>query len=410
MPGGHAANFSAWQTQEVPKITASIPSPGKISVDVLAGSVDFEELVASVQVIIAYEDTDNGVARQEATVLLTRDKPQGRYERTIGSQQTVPAQYRTRFDLKSGDVVEDSTWHALEGSQIVINQPTESVLRVRLLPTGNGWADVIAVLVDLRYEASDGTAVADTFTLKKPDEFATWQVYLKDRLQRRYSSRWTASFSNGQLVKSDWRDSDGDPVLPVVLDRPGIDVTVIADALDFATCPLTEVTLRYDGERVAENTLLFRDKTPQRWHIDVPEGSPVKLTWVVTHFPNGRDPVVLPERHELDPVIVLPPYRAAAAGELRVQVIGAMIDFVATPLVAVDLRYTDDVNELHATEAITLTPDTRTATWLLPTKDAGLIGFEFRITHFLPDGSQKTGEWTPASVPRVVVPAFRPAT
>jgi hypothetical protein len=409
LPGGRAGAFSAWLKRSVPHIAVSIPSPGKITTDVVAASVDFAELIASVQVRLAYEDMANGVPREETTVVLTAAKPTARYERAIGAPQTAKLQYRVRFDLKSGDVVEETDWSPVDGPQIVINQPTESVLRVRLLPTGNGWADLVAVLVDLRYEdTGNAVTISDTFTLKKPDEFATWQVYLKNRAKRAYEYRWTASFSNGQLVKTGWCKSEkGDPVLPVALTRPGIDVTVIADALDFATCPLTEVTLRYEGPGAAQTTLVFRDKAPQRWHIDVPDGSPMTLAWIVTHYPAGRDPVVLPERHETDPVVVLPPYRAAAAGELRVQVLGAMVDFAVTPMVAVDLRYDDDPNELHATEAITLTPEAKTGVWVLPTKDARATGFGYRITYVLPDGTQKPTDWIPAAVPRVIVPALR---
>jgi hypothetical protein len=286
------------------------------------------------------------------------------------------------------------------------------MLRVSLLPTGNGWADVVAVMVDLRHQDPDGHVVTDTFALHSLQEFQTWQVYLSDRTARAYRYRWTASFADGRLITQDWRDNPGDPVLPVLLERSGIDVLVVADALDFGACPLTEVSLRWlgpttAGETPPTTTLLFRGKTPQIWHVAVPDGSPAALAWTVTHYPADRDPVVLPERVEHDPVVVLPAYRAATAGELRVQVIASLVDFVATPVVGVDLSYDDPVNGVHAETSLTFGPDRLIQFWTQPTKDARLVGFRYRITYFDHAGQPHEGVWTDETVPRVVIPAAR---
>jgi hypothetical protein len=274
---------------------------------VLAGSVDFETLVAGVQVTFAYEDPAHGVPRDERTVVLTKSVQSGHYEHRIGVPQQAPLLHKVRFDLLTGDVIDDHEWKPVPGAQVVVNQPAESVLKVSLLPTGNGWKDVVAVLVDLRYAQPDGRVVADTLTLHGLAEFKTWQVYLPDRTRRAYRYRWTASFADGDLVTQDWVDDpDGDPVLPVTLRRPGTDVTVVADALDFGTSPLTEVTLTCGDETT---TLVFRDNHAQLWHVQAPPAG-IELTWVATHFPRGADPVEMPPRTEHDPVVVLLPYRA----------------------------------------------------------------------------------------------------
>ena len=49
---------------------------------------------------------------------------------------------KVRFDLQSGDVIESDEWTPIQGRQLVVNQPSEAVLEVSLLPSGNGWADV----------------------------------------------------------------------------------------------------------------------------------------------------------------------------------------------------------------------------------------------------------------------------
>ena len=407
LAGRAAPDFPDWSPETTqPMLPISIASPGIVSADVIAASVDFTSLVASVQVRFAYEDPAHGVPREEDVVVLTAASPTGHYEREIGTVKAGTLLHKVRFDLRSGDVVEDEDWTPVDG-RVVVNQPSESVLRVSLLPTGRGWSGVMQVMVDLKYDdPANAMSVSDTIPLKKLDQFATWQVYLKDRNKRAYRYRWAASFANGQLTKIPWTDNPGDDVLPIALDRPGVDVLVVADALDFTTCPLTEVTLRHasSGE---EATLVFRDKTAQVWHLDAAE-TPLQYEWQATHYPPGRDPVVLPKRQESDAVVVLPAYQATRAGELRVQLLGQLVDWVATPIVGVDLAYDDQPNAFHSTTAITLTAAKTATEWVLATKDASVTTFRYRITYFTKDGRDHPVDWVTAEVPRIVVPAYQP--
>ncbi|QJP16077.1 hypothetical protein G3545_21990 [Starkeya sp. ORNL1] len=408
LKGGRATEFSPWETRQAPQLIVSIVSPGRLSVEVLAGAIDFKELVSQVQVRLAYEDAANGVPRAESVVLLTAEKPRGSYERVIDAPQAGPLMSRLRFDLRSGDVVEESEWHAVEGPQLLVNQPTESVLRVSLLPAGDGWAEVAQAWVNLRYEdPANGIAVNDMFTLKGLDSFATWQVYLKDREKRNYRFQWQASFKGGQFIRRDWQDNPGDPLLPITVKLPGIRLMVTADALDLAACPLTEVTITHDIPGGKQKTLIFNGKTAQFWDVEAPEGAPVAFRYTVTHFPVDRDPVVLPERRETDTIIVLPLYRAVAAGQLQVQLLAQLVDFNVTPIVAVDLRYEDAEYDLDLRQSFTFNDGERAAAWRVATRDASRIGFTYRTTYFLADGTEKAGDWMQSTIPRVVVPRYQ---
>lgn len=410
LPGGRVGPFSEWTTTHAPRVPISIESPGLIEIDVVSGSIDYEKLVRSVQVSLAYEDAAAGVPREEAVVILSEVKQAAIYSRHIDATQTRPVMAKVRFDLQSGDVIEGGDWMPIQGRQLVVNQPSEAVLDVSLLPSGNGWPDLVAVMVDLAYEdPSNAVSIHDTFTLKTLDAFATWSVYLRNRARRNYRYRWTASFTNGDLVKQDWQDNQGDPVLPIRIQRSGITVTVVADALDFTDCPLSEVTIVHDVPGGASETLVFRDTKPQTWHVEAADGAAIAFRYRVTHFPTGRDPVELPERKETDPVIVLPAYRAVSAGELRVQVIAQLVDFATTPIVAVDLNYQDPANGIDLNHSITMTVDQPMANWVVATRDARVTGFRSRTSYFLADGTQKAGEWLPSTTPRVVVPAYRPS-
>lgn len=408
--GGRVGAFSEWTVTHSPRVPISIEAPGMLEVEVVSGAIDYERLVRSVQVTLAYEDASADVRREEAVAILNVQKPSTIYMRRIDAMQTRPVMAKVRFDLQSGDVIESAEWMPVQGRQLVVNQPSEAVLEVSLLPSGNGWADVVAVLVDLAYEDhANDVSIRDTFTLKSLDAFATWSVYLRDRARRGYRYRWTASFANGDLVEQGWQDNPGDPVLPIRIQRSGITVTVVADALEFSDCPLTEVTIVHDVPNGASETLVFRDKSPQTWHVEAATGSPATFRYRVTHFPVGRDPVQLAERRETDTMIVLPPYLAVSAGELKVQILATLVDFSVTPIVAVDLKYQDPNNDVDLNHSLTLTIDEQAAFWITPTRDSRVTGFRSRITYFLADGTEKQGEWVANTIPRIVVPAYRPA-
>jgi hypothetical protein len=405
--GQDPGRFSAWTASASPQLDVDIPEPGRVEVEVLAGDVDFPNLVDGLQVVLAYEDPDQGVGREEYTISLGSTKLEDTYRRLIYKPRTQPVHWKSRWKLKSGEVREDAAWQAATGSRLVVNQAFDDVLKANLLPAGNGWDDIVQVMVDLHYQ-DDGNqyTVDDTLPLRAATEAKSWRVFLKDPAVKGFRYRTTASFKNGHLEQSGWQSATGDATLPIVVVRPGIRVAVLADTLDFAACPVTEVTLRYagpDSQSSRQETFVFRDKTPQTWDLDVPAGTPVDFTYQVTHSPAGRDPVTLPPVRSTDTVVVLPAYRQPKGGKLQVQVFGSLVDFAATPIVTVDLRYDDDGNGEHEAGTLTLT-ERSTQTWSVDVKDASLRQFGYRVTYYTPDSAAHAADWKFQDAPRIILP------
>jgi hypothetical protein len=414
-PGRPRGPFGEWVPSNSPDLNIAVPAPGAVDVSVVRGDVDLADLVDSVQVLLAYEDQALGVAREEATIVLDAARREGRYRRMIYEPVRNPVRYRTRFKLRSGEVREDADWRDAEGPQITVNQSFDDLLRVTLAPSGDGWDDLRQAMVDLRLRGPDGRLVAeDTIVLTSREESKSWRVLLEDGATREFEYRWTATFRDGRLVHLPWRSSADPkvqetlPTLPVHIANPGIKVVVLGDVLDFQTCPLTEVTLRYDqnGTRDQE-TFVFRDKAPQVWRIDAPEGAPVDFTYQVTHTPADDDPVTLASVRELDTVVVLPRHRARRPGPFTVQVVGALVDYAATPTVLVDLAYPDH-QAPQETTSLTLDQQTRTVTWTVHVKDLDLKGFDYRITYLSPGRPAHQTAWAGEVAPRVVVQPQQP--
>lgn len=399
-PAGAVGAWSDWQASDSPRLPVSVPSPGVVRAVATVGNVDFETLVASAQVTFAYGDPEHGVPEEQGVVVLTRDTPTLAYQRSIGVPRSAPLRYRIRFDLIGGDVIEPDGWDEVVGEQVVVNQPAESVLRVNLLPTGNGWHDVVAVFITLEHRDGEGHVTTATFDLRSNEEFRTWQVYLRDRSMRAYRYRWTASFKDGSTATQDWAENPGDPVLSIPLVRTGVEVVVVPDTVDFTACPLVEVTLR-SAVPAAATSMIFRDRVPQVWYVPGAQADTLELSVQITQFPATGEPVHLPVRTERDPVVVLPAFERQAAGIRSVIALGPLVDYTVTPLVGVDIEAGAGPDEVGA---LTLRDEERTAEWSFA-QGSQFSSYRYRITYFDKAGAPAEGPWLTTTVPRIVVPA-----
>jgi hypothetical protein len=395
--------WSEWTRLASPGLNLSIPDPGKVQVRVVAEDVDFEEDIESVQVTLAYEDAELGVAREEQGVTLTGGKRDELYERSIGAPVRRPVLYKTRFRHRTGRVTESGTWQPSSGPQLRVNDPAVDTLRVNLVPTGNGWDDVVQVVVDLRQPGGGEQA---SIPLKTREEFKTWRLPLAAGQSRAFEYRTNAIFKTRRPQRSAWTTPpDGMETVPIVVERTGYRITILPDGLDLAASPITEVTLTFKGVTPQQQaTFVFRDKTPQTWDLDVPTDTPFKLFSQVTHSPPGRDPVPLPAMEEDTPFVVLQPYRPRANGR-RLRVVASLVDFLATPLVALELAYTAPSRPSQTT-ALTFDKAATEEWWIEGANGDGAVTAS--ATYFGPDGIPSAPRALTPVGDVLVVPRFKP--
>ena len=345
-----------WERSSAPDLNVSVSTAGRVALAVHAGDIDFESLVKRVQVTLVYADPAAGIPEELFTVTLDAAHLEQNYERRIFDIVRQPLRYKRRFLLQSGEVIEDREWTATAGRQLLINQPFEDLLNVRLLPVGDAWADVQQTIVDLRYrDPANDFSVDESVSLKSNAEFRTWRVVLQDKSRRAFDYRVTTSFKDGRFEKGDWIHQDGEETVPIVVSGPPSQrIRILADRLDLESAPVTELALKHLVTG-AEETLIFRSKDPQQWVVAATPQTPVHYQAQLTYFPANADPVKGPMIQEEDTVLVLPPYRKPKGGTLTVRVLPTLIDFSRTPLVVVDLSYEDEANGVQKIESVALT-------------------------------------------------------
>ena len=400
--GGGFGSHSEWQTITSPDLNVAVPSPGRVIVDVVTGDIDFTELVSQVQVTLAYEDA--GIPRQEHTVVLDAAHREDQWECVIFDFVRQPVQYKRRFLMQTGEII-DEDFQSTTSRTLVINQPFERFLRVRLVPTGDGWEGVAQAIVDLRYnDPTNQHAAESSFTLKSIAEFKLWQVVLRDKNLRDYEYRTTVSYKNGDLEQTEWERRSGDATVAIhVKSPPQLKISLISDMLDFTAAPITEVVMRYSQNGVDETeTFVFRDKAPQAWTIDVMEGAPLRYSYQVTHFPPDDEPVHLPEKESTDKTVVLQAYKPPKSGMLSVRILPLLLDFEQTPLVTTDLEYADEEHNVREVTSLAFGSPAEQV-WEVPVMNVNQKVFGYKVTYFKSDGSSVETDTTFQESPLVIL-------
>jgi len=384
--------FSDTLTTSSNAVNISVATPGTVSRDLAAGALNFDALrLRSVEVVLRYEDTEQGVGLKEGAVLLTKAQPTGSFSTEIGVDARKPVNYRRRFAFESGDIIEDEDFTESHSQTIFINQPFESVMEVSLLPVGRGWSEVVQVTIELFYRDED-SAFEDNevVTLKTIEDFRVWTVRLRDPTKTSFTYRVNASYKNGDHEESELFADTGSGVVPISVREPKTtNVVIVPNRLDFAAAPLCEVVLTHPASGTTK-ALTFTALERQNWTLPVRPGEPLTYEATVTHFPPDRDPVVIGPIIENDEALILPPYLAPEPGTLEIRIMPTLIDFTKTPLVTIDLLYEDEANDFTAADTLGFDKDSDTQTWSINVKDINRRLFRMKTTYFVAPGNTPT--------------------
>ena len=393
--------FTAPQFTSSNALNISIPDPGLVERKILAGDLNWDILnLTSVHVLCRYEDAPSGVTAVEDTIILTPKTPEGQFTAIIDASPDAAVKYKRRYAFANGEVVEDDDWSESISQTIIINKPFARAMEVRLMPVGLGWDEVIQVAVELFYDDGNGNAADDVVTLKTAQDLRVWTVWLQQDAVQNFTYRITASYKDGDFEEGPMQNGSGSGVLEIEVREPReTTIRVIPNRLDFDTTPLTQVVLRHP-ESNALHALTFDSHDVAEWRIPVRPGDPLLFSAEITHFPTGGDPVEVAVIEKTDPILVLPPYKAPEAGKLTYRFMPTLVDFAATPLVTLDVKYEDEANGVTESESFAFAAKEESLTWAITVKDRNRKLLEWTATYFVaPDNS-----------PQIVGPNFMHST
>lgn len=401
--GREPEKFSRWETDRTPTLNLSIANVGKVFIRIQAGRIDFQQTVDHVQVEVSYSDAGSGVNEEVSIFKLAPGQLEQTYERVIFTEWDRPARYRSKFFLKDGQMIE-TDWVETLSQRLLINAPLYDTLDVRMVPSGE-WSGVVQSVISLRYhDPRNEYHVDEAFSIKEINEFKTWSVVLRDPSQRKFEYQVTTAFKNGDVVKSDWKDADGDQTLPIhVKSVPHLRVNMLGSLIDFKVTPVVECTLRYEDDAGGIHeveTLTFADNKTQVWDIATADPERQSYSYELTYHTADGD-AVRPGPVTTDATsIVIPKLKVP---EVRGIFVPNLINFTDTPVIEVNVSYEDTANDIEFSDTFIFT-DAKEQTFQIPVRHNSPEEYDMQITYHLPGGRRVERPAEPTSKKRILIP------
>jgi hypothetical protein len=403
--GREAGEWTRWEKDSRPHLNFNVAAPGRIKAKVLAGNLDFQQVVAQAQLEISYADTSAGVPEEGTRLVLNAGQGEQSYERMIYVPRRRPLRYRQFFFLKSGQTVTED-WKETTSDTIVVNEP-ESVnkLDVQVMPAGD-WSEVQRAQVDLFYDdAVNGYEAEGSVSLTSPDEFRRWTAVLKDPRNRRFKYRTLITYKNGAVPDDTGLvDAADDQTLLVVAKAPPkLAVKLSSLLVDFKATPVVEAALRYDddGNGIHENNVVMLTAPgEQQWNVAIRNRAKKAYKAQITYNRADDDPVLLPEQSTDRDVIVIQKLKVP---EVTALVIPKLVNFVETPVVEALVEYDDgDVQEVFNL----VFTDNVEQRFRVPVKEGSKRTYDLTVTHWLSDGTPMPRAKVTLSQPSVILPRY----
>ncbi|MEZ4514277.1 MAG: hypothetical protein R3C62_20575 [Chloroflexota bacterium] len=403
--GREPDRFSRWFRETSPHLNLTVADPGKIAINLLAGNIDFAHTVEQVQVEISYRDPGSGVDEEATTFILADGQKQQNYSRYIYTDWDRPVQYRTRFFLKDGQMIEGE-WQETLNRQLLINAPLYDKLDVRLVPAGS-WDNVVQSVISLRYQdPTTGYNADEALLLKAANEFRAWAVVLQDTSFRHFQYRVLTTFKNGTFTQSAWIDADGDQAIPIIVEEvPHLRVNLLPNLLDFATTPVVECTLRYHdavGNIHKVETFTFTSGQQASWSFPLAAATRNEYSYEITyHTVDGRS-ITLPQQTSDETALIIP---RLLVPEINCTFIPKLLDFAATPVVEVAFDYEDPAHGLDFADTLIFTSPTDQQIQFPIFADSP-DQYTLTVGYYLPDGTVINREPVTLDKKRVIIPRY----
>ncbi|MFD8201540.1 hypothetical protein [Streptomyces sp. NPDC059701] len=293
-------------------VLLSVDDVGRLTIDLSTAALDWST-IDHVEAGIRYQDADHGVGLVEDILRLDASRPAQRYERTVYAPVNRPYDLRLEYDLTDGQtVVRD--WSPYTGRAVLVPAPFDQWLAVRLRATG--WSGSISAFqVDLEAEDGTGRNNRNTVRLAPGTDTADWRTGLTPTATGRFRYRVTTLYADGHSTVDAWTDGEGSQTLDVgPTPSRVLDVTVVADLVDFTVVKLAKTTLRHPvptGESPTHEIVFAPGRaTSASWQLPLSDDGSAgadgpEYTVTTTFYLQDGEHRTTPETPGTDPVVVL---------------------------------------------------------------------------------------------------------
>ncbi|MFD9541900.1 hypothetical protein [Streptomyces sp. NPDC060022] len=291
-------------------VLMSVDTDGWLTIDLSTAALDWAT-VRHVEAGLRYEDKEHGVDLVEDVLKLDAVHPSQRYERALYAQQTRPYELRLSYDLGDGLVV-DRDWTPTTDRTVLIPPPFDNWMTIRLRVPG-AFEGITTYLVDLEADDAVGGKAGTTVQLTPERDTADWRVGIGDTDAGTFRYRVTSVFTDGHSTVDPWTEAQASQSLDIgPAPSAVLDVTVMADLIDFSVVKLVKTTLSNRASTGVTNTreLMFAPGQPTSgsWRLPLSKDDAEAhsgYTVTSTFYMRSGGHRTTPETPGVDPVVVL---------------------------------------------------------------------------------------------------------
>jgi len=244
----------------------------------------------TVEMDTRYVDPASGFADARTFVL---QKPEDRREYRIRAQTGWPDRifYRLRYHRAAGPQHATEGWMETESDSLVVTDPFPSRLNVRVVVAGN-LSEISSLFVDLEYQDEEngifefGNLFFGEENLRMPQ---MWSVKLGDPTRRQYRYRQTIIFKNGNVMETEWTDSEKPTLVVGRTYALRMQVQVVPFGPSFAESNLAKMVLdlRYEDEANQvrkEDTAVFTSlRDSFTWQVEMKDPARRQYSYAVRY-------------------------------------------------------------------------------------------------------------------------------
>jgi hypothetical protein len=278
-----------WSSQEIEDdgtdLNVKVNNLPVLKLDVVNGDINFEQ-VSRARVRVRYTGGDHPVER---FFNLAPGDEEHKLLEVIGKPRTGDVSYQTTYTMKGDGREITGPELATDADIISIDDPFRALRTVTFQAVGDLQNDIGDITVQAAYEEAGNNYRQDFGVTLSADgkTFDTWTFPTIDESKGKLSYTATIGHRDGTSEDVDEPDAKGTrfELGRKFVDK--LDVTIVADLLDWTRLKMVNVSLQYlHSTPPTTDDFLFRpnDSEPKSWSVFLPKDKPASYKYRITYF------------------------------------------------------------------------------------------------------------------------------
>ncbi|RAJ96066.1 hypothetical protein LX87_03816 [Larkinella arboricola] len=271
-------------------LQVNVDDTGILLVDVAPGDLNFDQ-VKQVQVVLQYQDQQNGVDLIEQQYIMTPTERSFQFLNVIYAKRSQPFRYQCKYFMKDGKEFQMDMKES-HSKRLYINDPFSNTKRIGVRAAGDLENEIANIFVDLKYTDEKNQYTQETsLSLSKTQPFFDWSFPVIDENIGKVIYSGSIVYKDGTIEPiPETETTSSTPLIGEdIQDRLSIFIT--AEALNFTQVKLVSLQMKYSdpiNNILERKAFVFSSARPkdQLWNLKLKDKTVINYEWAATYIMN----------------------------------------------------------------------------------------------------------------------------